>query len=146
MKVLVDTNIFVRCAQRGHPERGACLRAVDQLLETGHDLAFCAQVAIEFWAVATRPAAANGLGFSIEQTESALRDADESMACLPEPPALALLWRQLVNRYEVRGRQAHDARLVAFMLSHGISRVLTLNTQDFARYTEITTLHPTDVP
>ena len=47
--------------------------------------------------------------------------------------------------YGVIGVNVHDARLVAAMLVHGLTHILTFNTTDFARYTEITAVHPTAV-
>jgi predicted nucleic acid-binding protein len=52
------------------------------------------------------------------------------------------IWKRLVLDHEVTGKRAHDARLVAGMLRHGISHLLTFNAPDFARYSEITTLEP----
>ena len=40
----------------------------------------------------------------------------------------------LVIDYRVSGVQVHDARLVAAMLAHGVTHILTFNTADFARY------------
>jgi hypothetical protein len=45
----------------------------------------------------------------------------------------------------VSGKKAHDARLVAAMLAHGLSRLLTFNVSDFARYPGITVLEPAQV-
>lgn len=38
--------------------------------------------------------------------------------------------------------QVHYARLVAAMLAHSLTQILTFNTNDFTRYSEITTVHP----
>ena len=54
-------------------------------------------------------------------------------------------WERVVIEHRVLGRQAHDARLVALMLSHGVSHILTLNTADFARYPEITAVTPAEI-
>jgi len=102
-------------------------------------------VAIEFWSVATRPTSANGLGLGPEEAEAALRDAEQWIVWLPEPPDIGVRWRALVTRYRVEGRQAHDARLVAFMEACGLNQLLTLNVADFRRYTTITALHPSTV-
>jgi predicted nucleic acid-binding protein len=45
----------------------------------------------------------------------------------------------------VVGKQAHDARLVAVTLVHGITHLLTFNTDDFKRYDEITVVNPKDI-
>ncbi len=51
-------------------------------------------------------------------------------------------WLDLCTRHAVRGRQAHDTRLVAVMLAHGITHLVTLNAGDFERYSEIKCLVP----
>jgi hypothetical protein len=64
---------------------------------------------------------------------------------LPTPPQVGARWRELVNRYNVQGRTGHDTRIVAFMLEHSLTQLLTLNIADFARYTEILCLAPENV-
>ena len=53
----------------------------------------------------------------------------------------------LVVTYDVSGVQVHDARLVALMIVHGVTHVLTFNTRDFARYAGegIVAVDPTNV-
>ena len=51
----------------------------------------------------------------------------DSAATYPE-------WKRLVVKHSVLGTKVHDARLVAAMNVHGIGRILTFNTGDFARY------------
>ena len=45
----------------------------------------------------------------------------------------------------ISGVAVHDARLVAFMNVYGVTRVLTLNAKDFARYRGINVIHPADL-
>ncbi len=54
-------------------------------------------------------------------------------------------WRELVAKYGIQGKQAHDARLVAAMQRHGITHLLTFNTSDFSRYPGITGIDPETV-
>jgi predicted nucleic acid-binding protein len=53
-------------------------------------------------------------------------------------------WKRLVVRHSVLGSKVHDARLVATMNVHGIRRILTFNTADFARY-DIEAVHPVSI-
>jgi len=48
--------------------------------------------------------------------------------------------------FEVSGVKVHDARIVAAMLVHKISHILTFNTKDFSRYSGIciTAVDPSD--
>jgi hypothetical protein len=46
---------------------------------------------------------------------------------------------------DILGKNAHDARLVAAMLVHGIPQILTFNNQHFQRFPGIVVLSPQDV-
>ncbi|HVW84444.1 MAG TPA: PIN domain-containing protein, partial [Bryobacteraceae bacterium] len=135
------TNILLRRTQPSHPDHTAALESVAQLLATGESVYFALQNASEFWNVAIRPIANNGLGFSAAMTLREIEKIERSLLLLPESPAIYLEWKRLVVKHAVTGVKVHDARLVAAMNVQGIRRVLTFNTDDFARY-EIEVVHP----
>ena len=70
---------------------------------------------------------------------------EDAFPLLPETPDVYPLWRSLVDRQGVVGRQVYDARLVAVMMTHGVSRLLTLNPNHFRRFSEIVGVTPDDV-
>jgi predicted nucleic acid-binding protein len=142
MNMLVDTSILVRLSNHSSSIRQVCEQAVLLAIEQDCTLALCAQVLIEYWAVSTRPAEANGLGRSIQVTYEDCTDYLFLMSLLEEPPDIAQRWLELVRRYEVKGKEVHDARLVAFSAAHGIPHILTLNPADFSRYQEVTAITP----
>jgi hypothetical protein len=82
---------------------------------------------------------------SLQQVEQEVATLLATYSLLRDPLDLPERWLDLCSRYAVSGRQAHDARLVALMLGHGVTHILTLNGADSARYTEITVLGPDDV-
>jgi hypothetical protein len=92
--------------------------------------------------VGTRPEASNGLGFASGQMETYLQSFAELFPLLKDERAVIDRWQTLVIQYDVKGKQAHDTRIVAAMLRHGLDRLLTFNTADFERYSEITVLTP----
>jgi predicted nucleic acid-binding protein len=51
-------------------------------------------------------------------------------------------WSDLVVRCQVAGKHAHDARLAALLLAHGIRRLLTFNTADFPSFWGVDAVHP----
>jgi hypothetical protein len=54
--------------------------------------------------------------------------------------------RRLVHRpYGADSLDGHDVRYVAAMNVHNITRLLTVNKDDFKRFTNITALSPSDV-
>lgn len=144
MSYLVDTNVFLRVANPADPHRAECVAALDLL--RGTDEAFtCAQILIEYWSAATRPTDVNGLGLDTAKTARNLRLIGGMFPCLSEPPDMGDLWQKVVIRHNVIGKQAHDARIAALMLAHGVTHILTLNPNDFTRYEGITPVTPQEL-
>jgi predicted nucleic acid-binding protein len=84
----------------------------------------------------------NGYGLSPEAMDRKARLFEERLRLLTDSPAVHEEWRKLLVTHSVLGVQVHDARLVAAMRVHGVKRMLTFNARDFARYTDIETVHP----
>ena len=145
MNVLVDTNVVLRVSGPQVHLPGDCDHALQRLLNRGDTLYLCTQIAIEYWSVATRPVDVNGLGLLPANAEMRLRYFETLLVWLPEPDDIGPRWRRIVNQYAVQGKKVHDARLVAFMEAHGLTHILTLNTADFARYSNLTALHPNTI-
>ncbi len=95
------------------------------------------QNCVEFWNVFTRPATRNGFGLSIQQTNHSLRLVEKIFPLLPDDARIHREWRKLVFSFGVSGIQVHDARIVAAMLVHQVTHILTFNTADFVRYSKI---------
>ena len=134
MIYLVDTNILLRIAHRSD-ERNTLVRSCVNILKNKGDLLQTTmQNFAEFWNVSTRPIDRNGLGLTLVETDDLLRELESVIPLLPDLPSVYAEWRELVVNYGVSGVQVHDARLVATMLVHGVTHILTFNTSDFARY------------
>lgn len=145
MSVVLDTNILARAAQPAHPSHNQTLDALAVLKKQGEVLCIVPQNLYEFWVVATRPLAANGLAMSIAQAEVELTSIKKLFNFLNDTQAVYAEWERLVLRYAVAGKNAHDARIVAAMVVHGISQLLTFNADDFNRFSDIVVLTPTGV-
>jgi predicted nucleic acid-binding protein len=145
MPILLDTNILLRIAEPTAVSHRECVDAVQRLVISNSEPIVCAQILIEFWVVATRPTLVNGLAMDVAEARSTLDDFGRLSRCLPEPPDMARRWREVVEQHLVLGKEAHDARIVALMLAHGIDQLLTLNTMDFARYPHLKCLTPSAV-
>jgi hypothetical protein len=64
MSTLVDTSVVTRCAQPTHPLCQPAADALTLLRQQGEELCLVPQNFYEFWVVATRPTAQNGLGLT----------------------------------------------------------------------------------
>jgi predicted nucleic acid-binding protein len=142
MSVLLDTNILARLAQHTHPMHTTAGDAVAALQRSGETLLLVPQNVYEFWVVATRPVAANGLGFTAAQADAELARLEALFAVLSDTPAILAEWRRLVVAHGILGKNGHDARLVAAMLVHGLTHLLTFNVADFSGFPGITVLDP----
>lgn len=136
MIYLVDTNILLRLVNPSDSLYAAARTAVQTLQGQGHELRIGSQNAAEFWNVVTRPVDRNGLGLSPPRADRLLSFFEKIFVPLPDLPLVYGEWRRLVVEHGVSGVQVHDARLVALMSVHGISRILTFNGRDFHRFLE----------
>ncbi|HJQ23758.1 MAG TPA: PIN domain-containing protein [Blastocatellia bacterium] len=145
MSYVLDTNVLLRSVQKHHAMFKDADIAVKTLLGFGEVLYVTSQNLIEFWAVATRPLANNGLGLTVEGATHELKELKAIFLVLPDTPDILTEWEQLVIQNRVSGKQAHDARIVAAMKVHSVTHLLTFNTDDFKRYADVTAVHPTSV-
>ncbi len=145
MNYLVDTNFLLRLAQNTSPFQQYAANAYSSLRSQHEILMIVPQNLVEFWAVATRPVDVNGLGLSIELASQELSQIKQLFTLQLDTPEIYTIWEQLVVKYQVKGKQVHDTRLVAAMIADQISHLLTFNTADFKRFTEITVIDPQDI-
>ena len=146
MSYLLDTNILLRFIVDSHPLNKVTIEALDRLKANDQKLFVVSQNLIEFWNVATRPQKRNGLGLTLDRTKEEIKSFKKIFTLLPDTPSVYPIWEKLVTNYQVKGVNVHDTRLVAFMLVHNISHILTFNTKDFQRFhSEIIIVHPNTV-
>ncbi len=146
MEILVDTGVLLRLVIRTDPAHAEARNAVRILKSRGETLVTLTQIAAEFWNVCTRPPAARG-GYNLPIQEAArkLRLIERLFEIRPDSLASFQEWKRLVVTHSVRGVKVHDARLVAAMRAHGITHILTFNTDDFKRFSGITAVDPRSV-
>jgi predicted nucleic acid-binding protein len=143
--VLVDSNTVIRTLQLRGPQHDIARSAIKTLTARGEELVLTPQNLVEIWVVATRPEAYNGLGMNIDQASQELSRLKSLFNFIADTSAIHPVWESLVLQHRVSGKPAHDARLVAAMLVHGIESILTFNTSDFKRYPGIKAVNPAEV-
>lgn len=143
MLVLADTGVLLRLADPTDPQHGTVDHAVRAVRGHGDGLVIGAQNAAEFWNVCTRPATSRGgWGLTVAEADRRLAAIEAGFSLLAELPNVYSIWRGLVLAHAVLGKQVHDARLVALMMAHGITHILTLNAGDFARFPGLVEISP----
>lgn len=143
MLVLADTNILLRAAKPDHSEHAPTLAALARLRGGGYEPVIVPQCCYEYYVVATRPVERNGLGLDPAEAEADLATCLRLFRLLKDERAVFDAWRNVVAGYLVRGKAAHDARLIAAMRRQQVTHLLTFNSADFSRYAgEITIVDP----
>lgn len=135
MRFLLDSGILLRLVDERDLQHDLVEAAVGMLGNRGDELYISSQNIAEFWNVATRPVANNGFGLPPTTVAKLFDDSIEpSCAVLAELGTLQVEFRRLLTKYSVVGKQVHDARLVAMMLTWQIDNILTLNERNFLRF------------
>ena len=88
MSFAVDTNVLLRSIDDGHAAQPVAENSFLTLRGDGETLSIFPQNLIEFWAVATRPLANNGLGWSIDRAEQELADLKKLFVVLADTDAI----------------------------------------------------------
>jgi predicted nucleic acid-binding protein len=131
---MLDTNVLLAATDEGRAEHRAALKVVNEWAAGHTDLCTSGQVLREYLAVATRSAEQNGLGMSLPDALGNVRAIRARTSLLAEDSKVSDRLLGLLADIECRGKQVHDANLVATMLVYGVGTVVTMNLADFARF------------
>ncbi len=140
--IVLDSNILIRYSNPKDAAHAVSFAAVTRLQAEGRVLCIVPQNLYEFWATATRPISANGLGLSVVHAQSEIAKFKRFFRLLPDTPNLLDEWETVVFFHACHGRVSYDARIVAAMNTHGITEILTFNIPDFRRFSGVTILDP----
>jgi predicted nucleic acid-binding protein len=135
----VDTNVLVYANQRRAKDHERAVGWLDRLARESAVLWISRQILREYVAVVTRvqgdaPALPMSLAVQRVETFAARFEVAE------DGPAIYDRWLELLQQVPIAGKQVHDANIVAAMLAHGITRLLTFNAADFRRFEPMITV------
>jgi predicted nucleic acid-binding protein len=139
--VFVDTNVLVFAAISTSPFYAPAFARLDELRQAGAELWVSRQILREYLVVLSRPQpftpplpAATLIG-DITRFQSQFRIAEDG-------PAVTSSLLALLASIPLGGKQIHDANIVATMKVHGLNRLLTHNTAEFARFGHLIQVEP----
>lgn len=135
MAYLIDTGVLLRFVDDGDALHPLVQQAVETLVSRKEELFTATQNIGEFWNVATRPTANNGWGLPPDEAYRLIENGIEPICgIVPDVASTFPELKRLLKKHSVVGKQVHDARLVALMLTRQIQTILSLNARDFKRY------------
>jgi len=133
-RAVLDTNILLAATDESREDHEDAIAAINVWPASGVVLYTSGQILREYLAVATRPVDHNGLGMTQPDAIANVRALRARLNLLSEDVKVSGRLLELLDTIECRGKQVHDANVVATMLVHGIDTVVTLNVDDFARF------------
>jgi predicted nucleic acid-binding protein len=133
-RVMLDTNVLIAATDESRAEHRDALTVVNDWATGRTELCTSGQILREYLTVATRPAEKNGLGLNLPDALGNVHAIRERTTLLAEDGKVADRLPSLLADVECRGKQVHDANVIATMLVHGVRAVVTMNLGDFARF------------
>ena len=144
--VFVDTNVLLTATTPGRALHREAIRVLEEWPKRKIPLWVSAQILREYLVVATRPAEVNGLGLGPDEALENIAQFQHRLVLLKERSAVFDRLRQLIRQFDCRGKQIHDANLVATALVHGAASILTINVEDFQRFASLIEITPLGEP
>jgi predicted nucleic acid-binding protein len=141
-RLFVDTNILLFASSKDSPFQTAAELSLGQWRSQSTGLFVSTQILREYLAVTTRPAPGRPTEPDYEAITKNLLEFRKSFRLLEETCSISEKLESLVSEFSVKGKQVHDANIVASMLVHGVFDLFTHNTGDFERFSALITIHP----
>lgn len=135
-RCVVDTNVLVYSTVSGNRWYEEARNWLAALHESGFDLCVTTQILREYLVILTRPTVFE-TSFTVDQAIKELEAILPSLTVFGESDRSAGQLRELTSQYEVRGKQIHDANIVAVMIGEGVDTLVTYNPGDFKRFSRI---------
>lgn len=131
---VLDTNVLLEATTPTRSFHRQALTVLNDWPQQGVSLWASGQVLREYLVVATRPVEVNGLGLDVDEALDNVAQLRRRLYFLDERVAVFEHLARLVRELGCRGKQIHDANLVATALAHGAEHILTINVVDFRRF------------
>ncbi|MGE0872906.1 MAG: type II toxin-antitoxin system VapC family toxin [Kofleriaceae bacterium] len=141
--IAIDTNILVYAHRREPAEHDQAYELLRELAEGNEPWAIPWPCVYEFFSVVTHPkiwrTAATPPDRAWQQI-AAWVDAPE-LRLLAEPEGFAPMLAKFLARPRIRGGLAHDARVAAICVAHGVDKLLSRD-RDFSLFPELAIENP----
>jgi predicted nucleic acid-binding protein len=139
--VFIDTNILVFANTATAPLHVEAQAALQSFAASGAEMWISCQILREYLATLSRPRSFSSPVPAVTLIADAVRFQSQFRIAEDGPSVTADLLG-LLGSILIGGKQVHDANIVATMQTHGLRRLLTHNTADFARFGAIIQVEP----
>jgi predicted nucleic acid-binding protein len=131
--VFLDTNILIYAKTALSPFHAAAVGKLHALATAGHPLWVSRQIFREYLAAMSRPGMLTA-PVAMPALLADIRSFEAQFLTAEDGPLVTTQLLALLGTIVCQGKQIHDANIVATMLVHGVTGVLTHNVADFSRF------------
>lgn len=134
--IFLDTNILVFSSFTASQFHKRALGRIDSLQKEGYLFWISRQVIREYLVVKSR-LLDNENKYDSKDITDEIRDFEDQFLIAEENLNTTAKLLHLIEQHNVIGKQIHDCNIVATMLSNDITKLLTNNSSDFARFSSL---------
>jgi predicted nucleic acid-binding protein len=135
--IFIDTNALIRANIATAPLHNEALAAVQGFESAGVSLWVSRQVLREYLATMSRPQPYTTNPIQTQILVAQVRAFESRFSVAEESPQVTTNLLSLMEKFQVGGKQVHDANIVAVMQAYNIKKLFTHNVTDFSRYASL---------
>lgn len=137
----VDTNVLIYSTVVQSPFHSSAMQRLKDLSSATVPLWVSRQILREYLAGITRPGS-HTTPISATQACADVITFERRFLIAEDGPSVTSQLLKLLASIPCAGKQVHDANIVATMLAHGVTTLLTHNVVDFQRFGSLITIMP----
>lgn len=134
-KIFIDTNILIYAKSETSKFHEATIQKLDQLFEADYEFWISRQVIREYLVCITREESLKDI-ISAKSIQNDIWEFEKNFQIANETQEVTSNLINFYNDIMITGKQIHDANIVATMLANQIHQLLTLNVNDFKRFSK----------
>jgi predicted nucleic acid-binding protein len=138
-RIFVDTNIWVNATVPAAPDHESAVASLGRI--AAGCLWTSRQVVREFLSVMSRPQTFFAGDAPMQTILDRAHSIESQCRVAEDGPDVAKQLHLLLSVGDTRGKQVHDANIVATMVAHEIRVLLTANSRDFSRWSHLIEVH-----
>jgi predicted nucleic acid-binding protein len=143
--LFLDTNILLIATDESRPYHELARKVIATHGRSGLHLGISGQIIREYLVVATRSQESNGLGLDSSDAVDNTEIFKQRLIFFEEIENVSNRLRSLTKKYQLSGKRIHDANIVATMLTHSLTKLITENPEDFTVFSDTETLGLSEV-
>jgi len=137
--IIVDTNMWIYFLNKDSIYHQKAKEGISQLINLGYNLFITSQIVREILVVLTKEGIMEK-AIKVDEAISKINELLEFLSILYENEKSLYVLKDLVKKYQLKGKRIHDVNVVAVAVVNNIRRIFTHNIGDFKCFSEITPL------